>query len=142
MLTASRDMFLWENCFLGLATLWINAQWRVLLQYDCFTNLIGVNATCWAFSLWICSRIQGAIFRRINLEAASCNGVLLLFLLTVNSTVPMRYQLHLTCTKDDHLNMWICKIKTVILLCFYLLTVEHWRWLFRKRLFILLLYTN
>ena len=44
-------------------------------------------------------------FRRISLEAASSKGVLLLFLLTFNAIVPLRYQLHLTCVKDEHLNM-------------------------------------
>ena len=44
-------------------------------------------------------------FRRMNVEAASGNGALQLFLLKVNATVPMRYQLHLTCLKDEHLIM-------------------------------------
>ena len=44
-------------------------------------------------------------FRRINLEAASRNGVSQFFLLTVNRIVPMRYQLDLICIKDEHLNM-------------------------------------
>ena len=46
-----------------------------------------------------------SFFLRISLEAPSSNGVLLMFLLTVNAIVRMRYQLHLTCTKDEHLNM-------------------------------------
>ena len=45
------------------------------------------------------------VFRRISLEAASGNGVLQLFLLTVNTIAPMWYQSHLTCIKDKHLNM-------------------------------------
>ena len=44
-------------------------------------------------------------FRRISLEAASGNRVLQLFLLAINTIVPMRYQLHLTCMEDEHLNM-------------------------------------
>ena len=49
--------------------------------------------------------LQCSFFLRISLEAASSNVVLLMFLLTVNAIVPMRYELHLTCTKDEHLNM-------------------------------------
>ena len=44
-------------------------------------------------------------FQGMSLEAASVNGVLQLLLLTVNTIAPMRYQLHLTCIKDEHRNM-------------------------------------
>ena len=44
-------------------------------------------------------------FRRVGLEDAFGFGVLQSFLLTVNTIVPMRYQLHLTCIKDEYLNM-------------------------------------
>ena len=44
-------------------------------------------------------------FRRVSLEVAFGFGFLQSFLLTVNTIVPMRYQLHLTCIKDEYLNM-------------------------------------
>ena len=49
--------------------------------------------------------------RRISLESASGNGALQLFPLTVSRIVPMRYQLLLTCIKDEHRNMQIYNIK-------------------------------
>ena len=45
------------------------------------------------------------LFSVSSLEAAPNNGVLQLFRLTVNSIVPMPYQLHLTCLKDEHLEI-------------------------------------
>ena len=39
-------------------------------------------------------------FQRISLEVAYSNGVLQLFLLTVNAIVSTPYQSHLTCIKD------------------------------------------
>ena len=51
------------------------------------------------------SGFEEQFFRRISFDAASGNGVLKLFLLAVNTIIPIRYQLHLTCIKDEHLNM-------------------------------------
>ena len=49
-------------------------------------------------------RDQG-FFSKGSFVAASNNGVLQLFLLAANANVLMRYQLHLTCVKDEHLDM-------------------------------------
>ena len=62
--------------------------------------------------------LEEEFFQRISLDAVSGNGVLQLLPLTVNTIVPMQFQFHLTCIKDEHLNMYICNIKISNLLCF------------------------
>ena len=121
MLRASQGLFPLGKFLYLSCTLWINAQLCSLLQYDCLANLAGLNATCWAFLYGFVFPFNEQSFRRIKLDAGSSNGVFLqLFLLAVNTFVPMRHQLDLTCTKDEHY-------------VFNFLTVEHRRWLFRKR---------
>ena len=53
-------------------------------------------------------RFDEDFFRRIKLEARlllAMELLLQLLFLTVNTTVPMQYQFHLTCIKDEHLKM-------------------------------------
>ena len=52
------------------------------------------------FSYRFAVGLDEQFYQRMDLEAASRNGALQLFLLKVNTIVPMRYQLHLTCIKQ------------------------------------------